>query len=396
VRNFRLWFIGQGVSQIGYFAQTIALAVLTLQLTDDGTAVGIVTSIYFLPVLAFGPWAGVLSDRVDKRKVLLGTQTAMMAFAFVLGIFALAGWATYASTVIIAALNGIAGAFDQPPRRTIVTELVDEADGANAVALNTALNQAAKVVGPAIAGVLVSTVGVGWCFMVNGISSIAVLGGLLLMDGRAIRVPTVVARTKGQIVDGFRYAWAHADVRLLLTVLGFSAALSFNWTVTLPLFVERDLHDPTSTFALLMTAMSIGCLISVVRIARYDTIGMPLIAASSVAFGVLSIGMAFTSNVYVGAVVMLVVGVLSQVLFTGGIVALQLAPPPEMRGRIMAIFSMVVLGAYAVGGMSAGWLAEQFGARPAIAFSGVSAVVIGATMAAVRVKPKPVPQPATT
>lgn len=376
VRNFRLWFVGQGISQMGYFSQTIALAVFTLNLTDNGTAVGIVTSVYFLPILVVGPWAGVVSDRVDKRRVLLCTQTAMMAFSFLLGILALGGWATYASTVVVAVLNGIAGAFDQPPRRTIVTELVDEADGANAIALNTALNQAGKVVGPAVAGVLVSTVGVGWCFVANGVSSLAVIGALLLMDPTKIAAPTVIARTKGQIADGFRYAWSHADIRLLLAVLGALAAFSYNWTVILPILVERDFQDPTSSFAVLMTAMSVGSFLAVLRLARHAVLGLHTLAVGGTIFGLVSLVMAVIPNVILATPVMLAIGMLSMILFNGGTVALQLAPPPSMRGRVMAIYSMVVLGAYALGGIASGWMAEVFGARPAIVFGGVTAVLI--------------------
>lgn len=376
-RSFRLWFVGQGISTIGYFAQTIALAVLVLDLTDNGTAVGLVTSMYFLPVLVVGPWAGMFCDRWDKRRLLLVTQTSMMLCAFALAALSFSGSATYLNTLALAALTGIAGAFDQPARRTIVTELVPETEAANAVALNGSLSQAAKVLGPALAAALVSTAGVASCFVVNGLTSVAVLVALVLMGPHATRPPMLESARMSDVADTFRYAWSDRDARLLLCILGVTATLSFNWVVLLPLLVEREYNSSSGVFAALMAVMSLGSLAGAMWVARQPVLNIRSLSWWGMLFGASSIGLAVTPTPAAAGMVAIVVGFLSMVLVSAATVSLQLGSPLAMRGRMMAVFSMVVIGGHAIGGILAGLVGEQFGARPAIAGGGLASIVIG-------------------
>lgn len=388
--NYRLWFVGQGISQVGFFAQIVALALLVLNLTDDGAVLGAVMALYFVPNLVVGPWAGVLSDRLDKRRLLVITQATMMACALALGGLVLANQASLGVVIALAALTGVAFAFDQPARRTIVTELVDDDTAANAVTLNGALGQAAKLVGPAVAGVLVATVGIGWCFVLNGISSLAVLAALAAMDTTAIRHTPPLPRAPGQIIEGFRYLWTDHTARMLLGVLGVVTLVGFNWNVLLPLLAIRDLEGSSATVAVLMAAMSIGSLAGILWLARHGQLPATALAYSCVAFGIASLMLAVAPTIALATVASLLVGVTSMVLFNGGVVALQLGAAPAMRGRMMAMFGMIVLGGHALGSPTSGWIAQTLGTRTALTIGAVTSITIGlAAIAALQTRPAP-------
>lgn len=381
-RNFRLWLFGQGISQVGYFAQTVGLALLMLRLSDSGAVLGLVLSLNFVPCLVVGPWAGVLSDRLDKRRLLIVTQSVMMVCALWLGWLVLSDVITLPWVVVVAALGGFAFAFDQPARRTIVTELVADDDAANAVSLSGALNQAAKVIGPTVAAVLVDGIGIGWCFLVNGISSIAVLAALVAVDTAAMRRTAPVPRARGQISAGFRYLWSDPAARGVLVMLAVVMTLGFNWNVLLPLLATRDLGGTSATFALLTGSMSLGSLLGLLWLARRTDVDLGLLARSCIAFGVTSIGLSFAPSSIVATVAAFGVGVTSMVLVNGGLIALQLGAVPTMRGRVMAIFGMVVLGGYAIGSPLAGWIADLAGTRSSLFIGAVTSLIAGLAVAA--------------
>ncbi len=278
VRNFRVFFVGQAISQVGTWLQFIAQALLVLQLTDSGVALGLVTAFQFLPVLVFGAWAGVISDRVDKRKLMLVTQTAMMVFALVLGLFVLSGHITVIGVYVLAALTGTANAFDNPSRRVMITELVDEAHMANAVSLNSALITGSRVVGPALAAWLINSVGIGWCFVANAASFVAMLVALLMIRPADLHANERIAKEKGQIAEGFRYVWQNDELRLAIVLMGVVATLSFNWQVLLPLLAEHDFHGSDTTYAFITTVFSVGSLTGSLLIARRTTMDNRLLA----------------------------------------------------------------------------------------------------------------------
>ncbi|HEX4819534.1 MAG TPA: MFS transporter, partial [Acidimicrobiales bacterium] len=287
-RNFRVFFVGQAISQAGTWLQFIAQALLVLQLTDSGVALGIVTACQFLPVLFFGAWAGVLSDRTDKRKLMMVTQSFMMVFAFAMGLLVLSGHETVNWVYLLAGLTGVANAFDNPARRVMITELVDEPTMGNAVSLNSALITGSRVIGPALAAWLISGVGIGWCFMANGVSFVAVLIALSMIHTAELHLNERVAKEKGQIREGFVYVWRDPDLRLVMALMGVVATLSFNWNVTLPLLAVHTFHGTANTYAFITTIFSVGSLIGSLWVARKQTVPMVFLARTSVAFGVAS------------------------------------------------------------------------------------------------------------
>ena len=376
-RNFRVFFIGQAISQAGTWLQFIAQALLVLRLTDSGVALGIVTACQFLPVLVFGAWAGVISDRADKRKLMMITQSCMMVLAFALGVLVLTNHETVNWVYLLAGLTGVANAFDNPSRRVMITELVDEVDMANAVSLNSALITGSRVFGPALAAWLISGVGIGWCFVANSVSFVAVLVALAKIDPSELHSNERVARQKGQIRAGFLYVWQDRDLRLAMALMGVVATLSFNWNVTLPLLAVHTFHGTANTYAFITTIFSVGSLVGSLWIARRSTMTVAFLARTSVAFGVASALIALAPNPVTAAAACAVAGATGIAFLSATMTTLQLGSVPAMRGRVMALYSILFLGSTPLGGPLTGWLAQQFDTRLAIWMGAIAAVASG-------------------
>ena len=381
-RNFRVFFVGQAVSQAGTWLQFIAQALLVLDLTDSGVALGIVTACQFLPVLFFGAWAGVISDRADKRKLMMVTQSFMMVFAFALGLLVLSGHVTVNWVYLLAGLSGVANAFDNPARRVMITELVDEPTMGNAVSLNSALITGSRVFGPALAAWLISGVGVGWCFIVNGASFVAVLIALVMIRTAELHLNERVPKEKGQIREGFAYVWRDPDLRLVMALMGVIATLSFNWNVTLPLLAVHTFHGDANTYAFITTVFSIGSLIGSLWIARKQTVPIVFLARTSVAFGVASGLIALAPSPLAAAIAGALAGATGIAFLSATMTSLQLGSIPAMRGRVMALYSILFLGSTPLGGPLSGWLAQQFDTRVAIWMGAIAAIGSGAVAVA--------------
>ena len=261
VRNFRLFFTGQLISQVGNWLTLIAQTLLVLKLTDSGFALGLLAAAQFGPVLFIGAFAGLVADRSDKRRLLLWVQTFAMFQSFALAALAFTGDPPVLAIYGVALLGGIATAFDNPARRSFVVEIVPEADMTNAVSLNSALMTGARVVGPALAGLLVTTVGFGWAFALDGVSYLAVLVALLMMDPRQIRRAPVTPRGKGQVRDGLRYVRTIPELWVPLVMMAVIGTLSYNFQTVIPLFATRDMGGSDVTFTLLMSVVSVGALL---------------------------------------------------------------------------------------------------------------------------------------
>ena len=376
-RNFRVFFIGQAISQAGTWLQFIAQALLVLRLTDSGVALGVVTACQFLPVLVFGAWAGVISDRTDKRKLMLVTQTFMMVFAFALGLLVLTHHETVGWVYLLAGLTGVANAFDNPSRRVMITELVEEDDLGNAVSLNSALITGSRVIGPALAAWLISGVGIGWCFMANSASFVAVLIALAMIDPAELHLNERVPKQKGQIREGFLYVWQDRDLRLTMALMGVVATLSFNWNVVLPLLAVHTFHGTANTYAFITTVFSIGSLAGSLWIARRQTMTVSFLARTSVAFGVASGLIALAPNPVSAAVAGALAGATGIAFLSATMTSLQLGSIPAMRGRVMALYSILFLGSTPIGGPLSGWLAQQFDTRVALWMGAIAAAVSG-------------------
>lgn len=362
---------------VGFWMQVVGQALLVLEMTDNGFILGFAAALQFLPALVVGPWAGLLSDRLDKRRLMIMTHLATATSALVLGVLVLTDTHSLLSVLLLSASVGCTFAFDQPARRTIVTELVDEDDIANAVSLSGTVGNLAKLIGPGVAALIVSATDIGWCFVGNALASSIAVVLLATIDGGSIRRSEPIPRERGQIRQGYSYLWNQWALRTTLVLLGVIAVLSFNWNVLLPLLVTRDLGGSATAFGFLMSLMAIGSVTGLVWLARVQNVNTELLGASAAGLGVTSLLLAAAPNLVAAAVFAVGVGLTSMVLFNAGIVILQLGATPSLRGRVMASFTIVFLGSHGLGGPLSGAIAERWGARVAMAVGGTIALAAG-------------------
>ncbi len=377
VRNYRLFFVGQLVSQAGTWMQMIAVVFVVLQITDDGLALGLATAAQFLPVLIIGAWAGVVADRVDHHRFMLLTQSAFTVIALGFTVLAFTDALTMPAIYALSTLFGIATALDNPVRRALVVDLVEDDDVPNAVALNSSLMTGSRVFGPAIAGALITGVGVEWCFAVNLATYVAVLVALTRMDTSAIRSSPRIAKGKGQLREGLRYVWAEPRLRLPMLLLAVVGTLAFEFQVTLPLLAERALGGDATSFTLLYSVMSLGSVLGALSIARRRDVSTHLLAWAAVGLGVSMALLALSPNVWVATVAVIPVGVATIVLISGTNAVIQLRAVPEMRGRALALTAVVFIGSTPIGGPITGWVSERFGPTAGIWLGAVASLAIG-------------------
>lgn len=378
VRNFRLFFSGQIISQIGNWLTLVAQTLLVYKLTNNGAALGGLAAAQFGPVLLLGPWAGLVADRSDKRKLLLIVQTIAMAQSFTLAALAFTGSPPVWSIYLVAMIGGITVAFDNPARRAFVVEMVPRDNMHNAVSLNSALMTSSRVIGPALAGLLITTVGFGWCFTVDGISYIAVLIGLWLMRTEELWPAPITPKAKGQVRAGLRYARSVPSLWAPLTMMAVVGTLSYNFQTVFPLFATRDLHGDDTTFTLLFSIVSVGALVGALRTARRTTMDVRGVAVASLAYGAAMALMSFAPNEWFAYVFGLLLGVSSIAFLTASTSIVQIEATPEMRGRVLALQAMLFLGSTPIGGPIVGWVSEELGARYGIGLGAVAALAAGA------------------
>jgi MFS family permease len=378
VRNFRLFFLGQSVSQAGTWVQMIAQTLLVLKLTGSGVALGLVTACQFLPILVLGPWAGLIADRVDKRRLMLGTQATMMVLAFVLGALTITGHVGVAQVYLLAGLTGVANAFDNPTRRSFVTQMVPTDHVANAVSLTSALMTGSRIAGPALAGLLIATVGYGWCFLLNGATFVAVIVGLLRMDTSDLRVSPPLPRGKGQVREGLRYVRARPELRIPLLMVAVVGTLAFNFQVLVPLLATRTLEGDAGTYTLLSSLMSAGSLCGSLFVARRASIDLRLIVAACAAFGVATAVFSVSPNLAVALVAIVAVGATGLAFMSSCMTVIQLRSDAVMLGRVNALYTMVFLGSTPIGGPIAGWVAEHVGIRAGLGLGAAATLAAAA------------------
>ncbi|UDY34228.1 MFS transporter [Dermatobacter hominis] len=377
VRNFRLFFVGQGISQVGNWMTMVAQSLLVLSLTDSGVALGLLAVAQFGPILVLGPWAGLVADRSDKRRLLIVVQSLAMLQSFLLAIVAFTGgpvWTIYA----VAFFGGLTVAFDNPARRAFVVEMVPEDLVPNAVSLNSALMTSSRVIGPALAGLLITTAGYGWAFLLDGISYIAVIVSFWMMRTRELRPSPVAARTKGQIRESFRYVRRMPELFVPLVMMGVVGTLAFNFNTVMPLFVTRDLDGTDAIFTILFSVVSVGSLVGALVAARRTEVSVWNVGTASLGFGVSLALLAIVPNLGVALPVGLLLGVCSITFLTMSTAIVQLRSAPEMRGRVLALQAMLFLGSTPIGGPIVGWVAQEFGARWSLVLGAVACLAAGA------------------
>jgi MFS family permease len=376
-RNFRLFFTGQLVSQVGNWLTLVAQTLFVLKITDSGIALGVLAAAQFGPILILGPWAGLVADRSDKRKLLLTVQTLAMVQSFAMAALAFSGSPPVGAIYAVAFFGGITMAFDNPTRRSFVVEMVPQEDINNAVSLNSALMTSSRVVGPALAGLAVSTVGFGWAFLGDGLSYLAVLAGLWMMRTEELRPAPVTPKAKGQIREGLRYVRREPVLFVPMAMMAVVGTLSYNFPTVFPLFTIRDLGGTDSTFTLLFSVVSIGSLIGALFTARRTVVSVRRVCLASLAYGATMAVMAVVPNTAAALVVGVVLGLASISFIVSSTAIVQTEAAPEMRGRVLALQAMLFLGSTPVGGPIVGWVAEEFGARYAVGLGAVAALGAG-------------------
>jgi MFS family permease len=378
VRNFRLFVIGQLLSNVGTWMQLIALPLLVLKLTNSGVALGIATALGYLPMLLFGAWGGVFADRFDNRRLQIGTQVAFAAVAFALWAVVAADVVTVWMVYVLSFATGLVTAVDMPTRQSFYLEMVGPSDLTNAMSLNTATFTGARIVGAALGGAMVAWIGLAPLFLVNGISYLAVVLALMAMRRSELHPRDLVPRAKGQIREGIRYVWQTPALRLPMVAMLFVFTFAFNWAVLLPLYAIRDLHGTSGTFGALMAVFGVGSLIGALAMAGRSSAPNPRrIGILAIVLGAITVPVAALASQPLAYAVMPLLGAAGIAFAITANSTLQITATDRMRGRVMALYSVIFLGSTPIGGPIAGWVAEQWGARSGLWLGAGVAVAAG-------------------
>lgn len=373
-RNFRLFFIGQLISNSGNWLTMVALTLLVLHLTNSGVAVGLLAACQFGPILVLSAFAGLVADRSDKLRLLKFTQTGEMCQSLVLAALAFMHHPPLVALYLTALGGGCLLAFDNPVRRSFVTEMVPPADVANAVTLYSALVNASRIFGPALAGLLVVTVGFGWCFALDAASYLAVLLALWIMRPAELRKVPVTPRGAGQVRAGLRYVRSVPELWLPFVMLAVVGTLSYNFTVVFPLFVEHTLHGNDASYTLVYSVFSGGALVGALAVADRRTVGVGNIVVGAGAFGVTTLLLAAAPNIAATLPIVALVGVSSIAFMTATTAIVQVRADPRMHGRVLALQTVLLVGTTPLGGPIMGAFADTFGARVPLVVGGLAAL----------------------
>jgi MFS family permease len=377
IPNYRRYFAGQVISISGNWMQTVAEMWLIVQLTGSGVSVGIVAGLQFLPVLLLGAWGGLLADRVDKRRLLMLTQALMALPAFTLWVLytqgAVTEWLVYGLVLV----RGTVNAFDNPARQSFVAELVGADRVVNAVSLNSVVVHTARIAGPAAAGALIAAFGVGPCFLVNTISFAAMLVALRGMNVAALEPSHPAGRESGQLRSALAYVRATPELLVPLAMMTVLGTFSYNFQVLLPLLARFTWHGDAATYAALTVAMGVGSVSGALVSGARSRVTPRLLVGAAIAFGLIELAVAAAPVLGLQVLLLVALGAVS-VTFAASInSSLQLAVEPALRGRVMALYSVVFLGSTPIGAPLVGWLAEIEGPRSGLVLGAVAALITG-------------------
>ncbi|HZL08203.1 MAG TPA: MFS transporter [Candidatus Dormibacteraeota bacterium] len=375
VRNFRLFIFGQGLSMCGTWMQTIGLSWLVLKLTHSGTQIGLVVAAQFLPILLFGVWGGVIADRFDKRRILYFTQTTAGLLALVLGLLVVTGHIHLWMIYCLAAGLGLVTVVDSPSRQTFFIEMVGRDLLKNAVTLNSTVVNGARIIGPSIAGVLILSVGIGQCFLINAASYVAVLIALLMMRKDELHASARSKPGTGQIRAGLRYVMSEPRLRTTLIMMFIIGTFAYEFPVILPLLATVTLHGNAGTYASMTAAMAIGSVFGGLYTAGQKVAGQKQLITAAVLFGFSLLLASVVSGIVTSLIVLTVAGALSIMFISTGNTTLQLTSEPTMRGRVMSLWTMAFLGTTPIGGPIIGFIADHSNPRVGLAVGGVSALL---------------------
>ncbi|MGC5363215.1 MFS transporter [Streptomyces sp. DT24] len=375
IRNYRLFATGAVISNTGTWMSRITQDWLVMSLTGSATAVGITTALQFLPMLLFGLYGGVIADRYPKRQLLLISQGALGLCGIALAVLTLSGQVEVWHVYLIAFLLGLVTVVDNPARQSFVSEMVGPAQLRNAVSLNSANFQSARLIGPAVAGALITTVGSGWAFMFNGLSFAAPLVGLLMMRTNELHRTVVVPRAKGQLREGLRYVSGRPDLLWPIVLVGFVGTFGFNFPIWLTAFADDVFHGGAGMYSFFNILMAAGSLAGALLAARRRSSRLRMLVAAGTAFGLLEITAAFAPTVWLFSLLLVPVGMLGLTTNISANTSVQMAADPEMRGRVMSLYMMVFAGGTPIGAPLVGWLSDTYGARVGFASGGLLSVL---------------------
>jgi MFS family permease len=374
VRNFRIYFSGQVISVSGSWMQRVAQSWLVLELTGSGSAVGAVTAFQFLPLLVLAPFGGLIADRMDKRRVLYVTQTLAGLTAATLGVLVLTELVELWMVFALALFHGTVGSFDNPARHAFVMEMVGRSKLTNAVGLNSVLMNTARVIGPALGGVLIVTVGIGICFLINSVSYLFLITALLLMRSAEIERTEPEPRGRGQLRQALAYARSEPVLFVPLVMMGLIGLLTYEWEVILPLLARFTFDRGADTFGTMFAAMGLGSVCGGLYTAtRGDRPGRTMIWLAYALGGVVALA-TFAPTLLVTYIFLFFVGMCATAFFTLGNSVIQLNSVPEMRGRVIALRTVAILGARPLGAPVIGWIGEHLGPRYAMGVGAVAAL----------------------
>lgn len=396
VPNYRRYYAGQAVSMIGTWMQAVAQAWLVLQLTGSGTALGSVVALQTLPVLLLGPYGGVVADRLDKRRLMIGLQTMMGVLALVLGVLTVTDTVELWHVYVLAFLLGLNNSFENPARQSFVLEMVGPEDLRNAVSLNSVLVNAARAIGPAIAGLVIATGGLGICFLVNALSFVAVVSSLARLDVAALRPSPPAPRAPGQLRAGLAYVAGTPTLLIPLLMMALVGCLAYEFQVVLPVLARDTFGGEATVYGFMTAAMGVGAVLGGLYVAARGRTGIPALIGAATLFGVVIGAAALAPVLWLELVLLVLVGAASVGFLSVGNSTLQLEAAPHMRGRVMALWAVAFLGSTPLGGPVAGAVAEHFGGRAGLLMGAIACLVaagLGALVARGHRHAESVPNP---
>jgi MFS family permease len=378
VPNFRRYVSGQALSLIGTWVETVAQALLVLQLTHSGTILGLTTAARYAPILILSPYAGLLVDRYAKRHVLLATQAGLGLVSAALGVSVLTGAVRLWQVIVLALLFGTLSAVDNPARQAFVQEVVGRDLVRDAVTLNATMVNVARVIGPTVAAVLAATIGIGWCFIVNAVSFGFVIASLLSLDVASLHPVPPAGRGRGQLRAGLRYAAAVPDIARPLLMMAVVGTFTFEFETSLPLLAEKTFHGGATTYSWLIGALGAGAVAGGLYAARSGRTGVARLTSAALFYAV-AVGLVAAAPAWPAAVAACVLaGVATITFLTTGNATVQLAAEPEYRGRVTALWSMALVGSTAIGAPVIGGLSDVAGPRYALALGAVACLAAAA------------------
>jgi MFS family permease len=375
IPNYLRYYAGQAVSLVGTWMQTIAMGWLLLTLTGSGAALGALIAVQTLPVLLLGPYGGVVADRVDKRRLMMLVQAGLGAVALVIGTLTATGAVQVWHVFVLAGVLGLLTVFDNPARQSFVLEMVGPDDLRNAVTLNSVLVNAARAVGPAAAGILIATVGVSACFLLNAVSYVAVIVSLATLEVAALQPSEPTPRAPGQLREGLRYVRATPALAIPLGMMALIGTLAYEFQVVLPIVARGTFGGGPETYGFLTAAMGAGAVVGGLIVAGSGRTGIRAIIIAATAFGVAILLAAAAPDLTLELVALTLVGACSVTFIAIGNTTLQLATRPDMRGRVMSLWAVAFLGTTPLGGPIAGFVAEQFGGRAGLVLGGTACLL---------------------